>query len=139
MSQSQKNSRLSLSKSRQSGRSAFVPAAPGWYAIEPVYDGYVCDGVPLCELMKVPVIAWQIEMITARDGSTFTSTSPITIELERDPEALEAPDGHFHVFEVDDFATAAELIAYFSKREAKRRKAEEARNAERTGAEAGAR
>lgn len=119
----------------QSGPIAFVPAAPGWYAIDPVYED---EGIH--ELVRTPIVAWKIETVACRDGSTFTSTSPITIELERDPEALESPDGRFHVFEVDDFATAAELIDYLNERETQRRRArEKARNAERAGTEVDAR
>lgn len=130
MSRSQKNSTISRPAD---GPIAFVPAAPGWHVIAPIYDGYSCDGVPSCELMKLPIVAWKIETHTCRDGSTFTSTAPITPELERDHECLEYA-GHYYIVEENDFATEQEVIAYFNKREAKRRKAEEAR----AGAEAGA-
>lgn len=120
-----------ITPAKQTKRSNSLRAGcPGWFSVAPIYEG---DDTPICELVRTPVIAWKIETITARDGSTFQATDAITIELSRDHECFQSPDGHFYLIEETDFATEQEVIAYFNRREEQRRKAE------RTGTEVDAR
>ena len=61
-----------------SGPTTIVPAAPGWHVIQPILE---CDGTPIHELVKTPVIAWKVTTHTDRNGGTFETSAAITIEI----------------------------------------------------------
>jgi hypothetical protein len=74
------------------GQRAFVPAAPGWYAIEPVYED---EGTPIYELVRCPIVAW-------KSRPTPAATAPHSNRRTRSrssycviPNASKRPTGAF--------------------------------------------
>ena len=116
MSRSQKNSTISRPAD---GPIAFVPAAPGWHIIAPIYDGYSCDGVHVLRTDETSDRRLEDRDPHLPRRLDVHLDGPDHAELERDHECLEYA-GHYYIVEENDFATEQEVIAYFNKREAKR-------------------
>lgn len=94
-----------------------IPAAPDWFACEPVHDESDCiDG-----LDEVPVIAWAVTC-DVRDGDVVaTYAHPVAADCvlaDRwdSPVVLRRPDGRYVVSDDRDFRTTGEVLSYLRQR-----------------------
>ena len=105
--------KLSLAQCRTSPRPhiAIVPAAPGWYALEPVID----DANAIREFVRAPIVAWKIETNAVKTtGATFESVTAITAEGDVRDQRLQTPDNLYLIPFVGEFETEAALLSYLN-------------------------
>lgn len=68
-----------------------VPATFGWFTAVPCQDG---ESKKIDSILWEPVIAWHIETEVGKDGDSFHSIIPITVEGGiADYQTLKRPDG----------------------------------------------